>query len=103
MIHSVVTAVHLPAGFAGPDAMDFDVRCFLVPHATGVTIVDTGLEDSVPSIAEKIAEIGAAWEDVTDVILTHQHPDHTGGLAGVIQPAPTAASERCSGHRRHGS
>jgi|SRR5882724_11691381 len=49
----------LPAGVAGPNAMDFDVRCFLVPHATGVTIVDTGMDPSVSVIAEKLAEIGS--------------------------------------------
>jgi hypothetical protein len=32
-IHPVVIDVHLPAGVAGPDPMDFDVRCFLVAHA----------------------------------------------------------------------
>lgn len=91
MIQTIVTQVHLPAGVAGPNAMEFDVRCFLVPHATGVAIVDTGMDQSVPLIAEKLAEIGGDWSDVTDVILTHHHPDHTGGLAQVIERAPTAA------------
>lgn len=91
MIQPVITQVHLPAGIAGPNAMDFDVRCFLVPHATGVTIVDTGMDHSVPMIAEKLAAIGSDWSDVTDVILTHHHPDHTGGLAQVIERAPGAA------------
>jgi glyoxylase-like metal-dependent hydrolase (beta-lactamase superfamily II) len=91
MIHSVVTQLHLPAGVAGPDPMDFDVRCFLIPHATGVTIVDTGVDHSPPLIAEKLAEIGGDWSDVTDVILTHHHPDHAGGLTEVIARAPAAA------------
>lgn len=91
MIHPVVTDIHLPAGVAGPDPMSFDVRCFLIPHATGLTLVDTGLEHSVPLITGQLAEIGAGWGDVTDVILTHDHPDHTGGLAEVITLAPGAA------------
>jgi glyoxylase-like metal-dependent hydrolase (beta-lactamase superfamily II) len=91
MIYPVVTEIHRPAGVAGPDAMDFDVRCFLVPHATGVTVVDTGLDHAVPLIAGKLAEIGAGWTEVTDVILTHHHPDHTGGLAEVIALAPGAS------------
>jgi glyoxylase-like metal-dependent hydrolase (beta-lactamase superfamily II) len=90
MIHTVITEVHLPAGVAGPDPMDFDVRCFLVPHATGVTLVDTGLEHTVPSIAARLSEIGAGWADVTDVLLTHHHPDHIGGLAAVMASAPGA-------------
>jgi glyoxylase-like metal-dependent hydrolase (beta-lactamase superfamily II) len=71
--------------------MDFDVRCFLVPHSIGVTLVDTGLEGSAELIAAKLAEMGAQWSDVTDVILTHHHPDHTGGLFEVAALAPTAA------------
>ncbi|GAB3845604.1 MBL fold metallo-hydrolase [Dactylosporangium cerinum] len=90
MIHTVVTPVHLPAGIAGPEPMDFDVRCFLVPHATGVTLVDTGLPHTVASIAEQLAGLGAGWSDVTDVVLTHHHPDHTGGLPAVTGLAPQA-------------
>src|SRR4051794_6617894 len=91
MIHPIITEVHLPAGIAGPDPMEFDVRCFLVPHATGVAIIDTGLDRSVPLITAKLAELGGNWSDVTDVILTHNHPDHTGGLAEVIALAPGTA------------
>lgn len=91
MIHSVVVDVHLPTGLAGPEPMDFDVRCFLVSHATGLTLVDTGLDHSVRSVAAKLAEIGADWGDVTDLILTHHHPDHIGGLSEVMALAPGAA------------
>jgi glyoxylase-like metal-dependent hydrolase (beta-lactamase superfamily II) len=96
VIHPVVIDVHLPAGVAGPDPMSFDVRCFLIPHATGVTLVDTGLDHSVPLIAAKLAEIGADWGDVTEVILTHDHPDHTGGLAEIVTLAPSAAVWACA-------
>jgi glyoxylase-like metal-dependent hydrolase (beta-lactamase superfamily II) len=90
MIRPVVIEVHLPAGIAGPDPMDFDVRCFLAPHATGLTLVDTGPDHSVSPITAQLAEIGAGWDDVTDVILTHHHPDHVGGLAEVMASAPGA-------------
>jgi glyoxylase-like metal-dependent hydrolase (beta-lactamase superfamily II) len=90
LIQPVVTQMHLPAGVAGPDPMDFDVRCFVVPHVSGVTIVDTGPDKSASMIADKLAQIGSDWGDVTDVILTHHHPDHTGGLADVVEHAPTA-------------
>ena len=90
MIYPVVTEVHLPAGVAGPEPMDFDVRCFIVPHATGLTLVDTGFDHSVPLITGRLAELGAEWADVTDVILTHHHPDHVGGLPEVVASAPAA-------------
>ncbi len=91
MIHPVVIDVHLPAGVAGPEPISFDVRCFLVPHPTGVTLVDTGLDHCVPLVTGALTTIGADWTDVTDVVLTHHHPDHTGGLTEVIALAPGAA------------
>jgi len=89
-IHPVVIDVHLPAGMAGPAPMDFDVRCFLIPHASGVTLVDTGLSGSSAVIGASLAAIGAGWSDVTDVILSHHHPDHIGGLPEVCGLTPQA-------------
>ncbi len=70
--------------------MDFDVRCFLVPHPTGFSLVDTGLPGSAPEITAALDQMGAAWADVSDIVLTHDHPDHVGGLAEVIALAPQA-------------
>lgn len=89
-IHPVIFPVHLPAGIAGPDPMDFDVRCFLVPHATGLVLVDTALPGSADAIGAAIDTLGATWADVTDIVLSHDHPDHVGGLAEVTARADTA-------------
>ena len=89
-IHPIVIDVHLPAGVAGPDPMDFDVRCFLVTHTSGVVLVDTGMPDSATAIADALTGIGAGWTDVTDVLLTHDHPDHIGSLPEVRTHAPQA-------------
>jgi glyoxylase-like metal-dependent hydrolase (beta-lactamase superfamily II) len=89
-IHSVPTDIHLPAGMAGPEPMDFDVRCYLVSYGAGLVLVDTGMPETPERIAATLAEIGAAWTDVTDVVLTHVHPDHTGGLDAMGQLAPWA-------------
>jgi glyoxylase-like metal-dependent hydrolase (beta-lactamase superfamily II) len=89
-IHSVVIDVHLPPGVAGPEAMDFDVRCFLVPHATGLVLLDTGVPGSAPAIGTALSDIGASWADITDVLLSHDHPDHIGALPDVIALAPAA-------------
>jgi glyoxylase-like metal-dependent hydrolase (beta-lactamase superfamily II) len=90
MIHPVVTDVHVPAGMAGPDPMDFEVRCFLIPHPNGLLLVDTGMPDTPAALTAKLGELGATWSDVTDVVLTHHHPDHVGGLAEVRSLAPHA-------------
>jgi len=62
------------------DGMTFDVRCFLVPHAGGVALIDTGMPGTVESITAGLDRIGAQWPDITDIILTHKHFDHTASL-----------------------
>lgn len=90
-IEPVVMDVHLPPGVAGPDPLDFDARCFLVAHATGLVLIDTCLAGSADLIAAGLERIDARWQDITDVVLTHSHPDHAGGLAEVTANARTAA------------
>lgn len=73
-IRPVVIDIHLPAGMAGPDPLDLDVRCFLVTHPTGITLIDTGTPGSCPAIAAALADLGATWTDVTDILLSHDIP-----------------------------
>jgi glyoxylase-like metal-dependent hydrolase (beta-lactamase superfamily II) len=89
-IEPVVMDVHLPAGVAGPEPLDFDVRCFLVTHASGVVLVDTAMAGSSPLIETALTRLGVDWTAISDVVLTHHHPDHTGGLAEVTARAPQA-------------
>ncbi len=76
---------------AGPEPLTFDVRCFLVPHEDGVTLVDTGMQPDAEPIGTAFAAMGGTWADLTDVVLTHEHPDHCGGLSTVVAKAPSAA------------
>jgi glyoxylase-like metal-dependent hydrolase (beta-lactamase superfamily II) len=90
-IRPVAFDIDVPAGVAGPDPMKLDVRCFLVPHSDGVSLVDTGLPGSAVAIVAALAELGATWSDVSDVLLSHDHPDHVGSLAEITVLAPTAS------------
>ena len=85
----VVAPVVLPPGMAGPDPLSFDVRCYLSVRADGITLIDTGLQ--AEPITTALADIGADWSDVRDVVLTHAHPDHVGALATARSLAPSAA------------
>ncbi len=87
----VVMDVALPAGMAGPDPVEFDVRCFLVRHDDGVLLVDAGFAADGAPIGAALDGMGASWSDLSDVVLTHAHPDHCGALATVHQIAPSAA------------
>jgi glyoxylase-like metal-dependent hydrolase (beta-lactamase superfamily II) len=46
-----------------------------------VAIVDPGMVPSRASILEPLGALNVAPEDVTDVILSHHHPDHTINIA----------------------
>ena len=79
------------------DGMSFDVRCFLVPHATGLVLIDTGTPGAVEPIGAALTRVGAQWSDVTDIVLTHKHFDHSASLADAVSlagdPAVWAGSE----------
>ncbi len=91
LIVPAIQQVHLPAGVAAPTELDFDVRCFLFGTPGGLILVDAGLEGSGAEISTALEQADAAWDDITDVILTHSHPDHVGGLGGVMGMVPRAA------------
>jgi glyoxylase-like metal-dependent hydrolase (beta-lactamase superfamily II) len=90
LIEPVICRLELPPGAAGPDAISIDVRSFVVPHAAGVVLVDVGPPDSSAAIEAALARVGRTWTDVTDIVLTHAHFDHVGGLAQTADNAPSA-------------
>lgn len=86
----VIMEMHLPAGILGPGPVSYDVRAFLLTHDDGITLIDTGFDEDAGAIADALTAHGATWGDVTDVIITHGHVDHVGGLATVTASAPSA-------------
>ena len=50
-----------------------------------MVLVDAGGRGSGPLIEAGLEAIGSSIESVALVVLTHHHPDHTGGLAGVVE------------------
>ena len=51
--------------------------CTLIRDGQHVIVVDPGMADSAASILEPLARVGVAADAVTDVVLSHHHPDHT--------------------------
>ena len=80
----------IPAGILGPDPMTVNVHAYLVPHETGLTLVDTGLDPGGDALDRALADAGASWRDVSDVVITHAPPDHVGALDHVRVAAPQA-------------
>lgn len=53
-------------------------------------LVDTGMDPSDEAIDNALVAAGASWSDLSHVVLTHGHPDHTGALDHVRRSAPEA-------------
>jgi glyoxylase-like metal-dependent hydrolase (beta-lactamase superfamily II) len=90
-IEPVATQLQIPPGMLGPDPVTIEVRCFVVVGSAGVVLVDTGPPATGEAIGIAIARVGATWSDVTDIVLTHRHFDHVGGLAESAELASGAA------------
>ena len=81
------------------DAIGFpnSISVLLIEGDDGWTLVDTGVGSSSGRIREALNSLGGSPEDLKRIYLSHQHPDHIGGLPGVKEWAPAAevvASER---------
>lgn len=48
-----------------------------------LTLIDTGLRGSTPGVVHFIHSLGRSPEEISLIILTHNHMDHFGGLAGL--------------------
>ena len=51
--------------------------CTLIRDGDRTIVVDPGMAESARSILDPLAALGVRPEDVTDVVLSHHHPDHT--------------------------
>ncbi|WP_433794533.1 MBL fold metallo-hydrolase [Actinoplanes sp. CA-252034] len=60
--------------------LDF-VAVYLLVRNGEVAVVDTGTAGSASAVEAGLKAAGLTWASVKHVILTHQHPDHAGGLA----------------------
>jgi glyoxylase-like metal-dependent hydrolase (beta-lactamase superfamily II) len=62
-----------------------DVNLFVIESADGLVLVDAGFPGCMDTIGPALESIGRTPSDITDVLVTHCHPDHAGGLAELLR------------------
>jgi glyoxylase-like metal-dependent hydrolase (beta-lactamase superfamily II) len=67
------------------------VSAYVLVRGGEAAVVDTGTGGSEDEIAAALEGIGLGWDAVGHVILTHQHGDHAGSAAAVLEAAADAA------------
>jgi glyoxylase-like metal-dependent hydrolase (beta-lactamase superfamily II) len=68
----------LLTGSVGPDVVS---TCTLIRDGEAVIVVDPGLAPSQDAILGPLRDAGFAPDDVTDVVISHHHPDHALNIA----------------------
>ncbi|HWZ43459.1 MAG TPA: MBL fold metallo-hydrolase [Candidatus Saccharimonadales bacterium] len=62
--------------------------CFHLLHdasAGKAVLIDTGLVGEMPRLTRLLGELGLLWTDITAVLMTHGHLDHSGNLFRIQQ------------------
>lgn len=66
------------------DRLTLSVNALLVRAGKRVILIDSGLGPAAHgALMASLGEAGVAPDEVTDVLVTHSHFDHVGGLAGA--------------------
>jgi glyoxylase-like metal-dependent hydrolase (beta-lactamase superfamily II) len=74
---SIFPQVHMLA--LGP------VNVFLIEDGDRLALIDTGIEGSETPILDAVRSLGKQPGDLANIVLTHCHPDHAGGVAALKQ------------------
>ena len=61
------------------------IAAYLVQHASGVFLVETGPGSTIPNLLEGITHCGYTIDDITDIFLTHIHLDHAGAAGWLAK------------------
>ncbi len=66
----------------------YDCHVYLLDGATEAALIDAGIGVSADAILEHAARAGIEREKIRYCLLTHAHPDHTGGVAALAGRLP---------------
>ena len=61
-----------------------------VLHGEDLTIIETSASPSIPYVLKGIKELGIAPKQIKNIIVTHIHLDHAGGVGLLLESCPNA-------------
>lgn len=68
------------------------VSAYVLVRDDEAVLFDTGTGEDVAPITAALEAAGSGWDAVGHVVVSHEHPDHVGGLDAVLAEAPDAAT-----------
>src|SRR5688572_2812070 len=69
-----------------------NVHAFLLDDGDGLTLIDTLYDDDGSVVLAEIAQMGRTPADLKQIILTHAHKSHVGGLAALKKASGATVS-----------
>jgi len=84
--HPISRAAWLKDMFLPPEALDWPLNVIVIRTGDQVILVDAGLGGQFPDFPragqfpQRLKHAGIELSSVTDVVITHMHMDHVGGL-----------------------
>jgi metallo-beta-lactamase class B len=61
------------------------ISAILITSPQGHVLIDSGTETAAPQVAANIEALGFKLQDVRVLLITHEHHDHSGGMAYLQQ------------------
>jgi glyoxylase-like metal-dependent hydrolase (beta-lactamase superfamily II) len=61
------------------------VNAYLLESDGSLVLIDTGFPNSTKKIFAAVTELGYTKESLSDVVVTHAHPDHIGSAAAIVR------------------
>lgn len=68
----------------------FDSNIGLISSNKKVVLVDTGTGMHSNDLRRDLKNLGVSFSDVTDIVLTHSHIDHIGGVVAILEESDPA-------------
>src|SRR3990172_8598713 len=65
------------------------IACYVIPWERGAILIETGPGSAIPALEAGLRGLGFAPEQVTDVLVTHIHLDHSGAAWWLAEHGAT--------------